>query len=157
MKKSKSGNPSIKKSKENKASVTLAEDEDWVVDDEENSEEDDFLQDESDEVGVEEQERSTAPVLTKINQLKNGMNHVTVEAKIDFVGEGNRKGAGYGENIYVPAFLKDETGEIKLMFWNDDARKAKAGKKVRVVDGFVSQFRGELQLNTNKKKGAEFL
>ncbi|MBI5398793.1 hypothetical protein HZB03_04985 [Candidatus Woesearchaeota archaeon] len=140
------------------ASIKPEENDYWVEDDD--ASEDDVFEDEDTEVAADQGSKgqpAEPTEVTKIKDLKKGLTHVTVEAKIEFVGEGNRKGAGYGENIYAPAFLRDNTGEIKLVFWNDDARKAKAGKKVRVVDGYVTMFHGELQLNTNKKKGVEFL
>jgi hypothetical protein len=150
----KKAKPELNAKPETKAKTKpTAEDEDWIIEDESDETDEDSWEDDDDE--EKEEKGSKEPV--KIKDLKFGMKNITVEAKIDFIGEGNLKGQGYGENIYVPAFIKDETGEIKCMFWNKDARKAKAGKKIRIIDAYVTQFRGELQLNANKKKGIEFL
>jgi len=92
---------------------------------------------------------------TKIKDLKEGMTDVNVEATVDFVGE--TYGKGYGEAPYAIGFIKDDTGEIKLTFWGDDIKKAKPKKKIRVILGSVSEFREQLQLNPDRKRGVEFL
>ncbi|MBS3131352.1 hypothetical protein J4212_02875 [Candidatus Woesearchaeota archaeon] len=48
------------------------------------------------------------------------------------------------------AVAKDETGDIKLTLWNDDVDKVKAGDKVKITNGYVSEWQGELQLGTGK-------
>jgi replication factor A1 len=48
------------------------------------------------------------------------------------------------------ATIQDETGTIKLSLWNEQIEKAKIGDKVRVQNGYVNEFRGELQLTTGK-------
>lgn len=92
---------------------------------------------------------------TKIKDLKYGMENVNIEATIDFVGE--TYGKGYGEDPYAIAFLKDGTGEIKVTFWGDDIKKAKPKKKVRILQASISEFRGQLQVNPNRRRGIEFL
>ena len=92
---------------------------------------------------------------TKIEDLRVGMDSVNVIGEIDFVGE--RRGSGYGSTIYVVGFIKDETGEAKTSFWDDDAIKAKPGKKMRIIHGNVTEYMGQLQLNPNKIRGVDFL
>ena len=48
------------------------------------------------------------------------------------------------------AIAKDETGDIKLTLWNDDIKKVKAGDKVKITNGYVSEWQGEMQLSTGK-------
>ena len=91
----------------------------------------------------------------KIKDLKKGINDVDIVVEIDFVSEG-RKG-GYGDDPFVPAFVKDETGEIKMTFWGDDVMKAKPGKKVKVTKGYVTEYMGTLQLNARRENPVEFL
>ena len=43
-----------------------------------------------------------------------------------------------------------ETGDIKLSLWNDDTARVKAGDKVKITNGYVSEWQGELQLTTGK-------
>ena len=48
------------------------------------------------------------------------------------------------------AIAKDETGDVKLTLWNEDIEKVKAGDKVKITNGYVSEWQGELQLGTGK-------
>jgi len=48
------------------------------------------------------------------------------------------------------AVVKDESGEIKLTLWNDDIDKVNAGDKLHIVNGYVNEWQGELQLTTGK-------
>jgi replication factor A1 len=48
------------------------------------------------------------------------------------------------------ATAKDETGTIKLTLWNDDIDKINVGDKVHLINGYVNEFQGELQLTTGK-------
>ena len=115
---------------------------------------DDFWTDDDIEDDVEEIDTSTL-VFTKIKDLKVGMEDVNVIATIDFVGD--TSGKSYGDDPYAVGFIKDETGEIRLTFWGDDAKKAKAKKKIRIVKGWVSEYKGQLQVNPDRKIGIEFL
>jgi hypothetical protein len=92
---------------------------------------------------------------TKIKELKLGMENVNITAKIDFIGP--TSGKEYGDEPYAIGFLKDETGEIKMTFWGDDIKKAKKGTQVRVIGCDVTEFRGQLQINPDRRRGIEFL
>jgi len=48
------------------------------------------------------------------------------------------------------AAVKDETGEIKLTLWNEQIDQVNKGDKVRITNGYVSEFQGEKQLTTGK-------
>ena len=48
------------------------------------------------------------------------------------------------------ATVKDATGSIKLTLWNDDIEKVKTGDTIKIDNGWVSEWQGELQLSTGK-------
>ena len=48
------------------------------------------------------------------------------------------------------ATIKDETGKITLTLWNEDCDKVNAGDTVHIINGWVSEWQGELQLSTGK-------
>ena len=48
------------------------------------------------------------------------------------------------------AIAKDDTGDIKLTLWNEQIDQVKAGDKVHITNGYVSEWQGELQLQTGK-------
>jgi hypothetical protein len=92
---------------------------------------------------------------TKIKDLEIGMEDVNIKAKVDFVGD--VMGKGYGEAPFALGFLKDDTGEVKITFWGDDIQKAKTKKKVQVLQCSIGEYRGQLQIYPDKRRGIEFL
>jgi replication factor A1 len=46
--------------------------------------------------------------------------------------------------------LKDESGQIKLSLWDDQIGMVHEGSKVRIENGYMNSFRGELHLNVGK-------
>ncbi len=92
----------------------------------------------------------------KIKDLKPGMQKVDIDVKIDFLGE-KRRGDGFSGDIFKIGFVTDDTGEIKMIFYNEDMKQAKEGSMIRIKNGFVTEWRGTLQLHPNKEEGVEFL
>jgi replication factor A1 len=93
----------------------------------------------------------------KVKDLKNGMNNVDITVTIDFIGYTNKGNIGYGDSLFIQAYVTDETGEVKMVFWEDDAREVKEKKKVKLTNGYVSEYRGELQLNSGKEGKIQFV
>ncbi|MFA6888434.1 MAG: SOSS complex subunit B family protein [Candidatus Woesearchaeota archaeon] len=48
------------------------------------------------------------------------------------------------------AKLKDETGTIKFTLWNDQVVQVNVGDTIKVINGYVSEYQGEMQLSTGK-------
>jgi len=95
--------------------------------------------------------------MVKISGLKEGMKNVNIEVTIDFVGE-KRMSAGYGAESYCPAFVKDETGEIRMTIFGPDVNKVKKrGTKIKIKKGYVTEYKGELQLNTKRESPIEII
>jgi replication factor A1 len=46
--------------------------------------------------------------------------------------------------------LKDETGEIALVLWGSEVDLVAEGDRVRVVDGWVKDFRGKPQISLGR-------
>ncbi len=92
----------------------------------------------------------------KIKDLTKGMRDIELVAEVDFLGE-KRSTSGFDNDIFVHGYVKDETGEIKMTFWNDDIKKAKPGKKFRIKKGYTTTYNGELQLNVDKETPLEFI
>lgn len=86
----------------------------------------------------------------KISDLMAGQGNVEVEGTIIEVGE-KRSFNKYGKPLVVSnAILQDDSGTIKLTLWNDDADRFKEGDKIKIVNGYVSEFQGEKQLTSGK-------
>ncbi len=49
------------------------------------------------------------------------------------------------------ALAKDKIGDkINLTLWNDDIEKIKAGDTIKLTNGYVNEWQGELQLSTGR-------
>ena len=48
------------------------------------------------------------------------------------------------------ASLKDDTGEVKMTLWNEQCDQIDVGDKVKILNGYVSEWQGEMQLSTGK-------
>jgi replication factor A1 len=46
--------------------------------------------------------------------------------------------------------LKDATGEISLVLWGSEVDLAEAGDRIRIVEGWVSDFRGRPQISLGR-------
>ncbi len=48
------------------------------------------------------------------------------------------------------AKAKDKTGEIKLTLWNEQVDMINVGDRIKITNGYVSEYQGEMQLSTGK-------
>ena len=48
------------------------------------------------------------------------------------------------------AKVKDGTGSVTLTLWNDDIDKLKVGDKIRLQNGWCSEFKGAKQVSAGK-------
>ena len=58
----------------------------------------------------------------------------------------NFRGSGRVAN----AVIKDDTGEVKLTLWNEQIDQINEGDKVRIENGWVKEYRNELQVSSGK-------
>lgn len=75
-----------------------------------------------------------------------------VELVLDIIDVGEaREFEKFGKTGRVAsAIAKDDTGDIKLSLWNEQIDQVKAGDKIKITNGYVSEWQGELQLTTGK-------
>ena len=87
-----------------------------------------------------------------IKDLRNGMKRVTVEANIVEKGETREVRSRYKDETYkvADAVVADETGSIKLTLWNEQIDQVEVGNKIKIENGYVTSFKGEIQLNVGK-------
>lgn len=55
------------------------------------------------------------------------------------------------------ATAKDDSGQITLTLWNDEIDVVKVGDKVKISNGYCSEFQGERQLSAGKYGKLEVL
>jgi replication factor A1 len=88
----------------------------------------------------------------KIKDLHNGMKRVEIEAKVSEKSETREVMSRFGDTTYrvATAIIGDETGTIKLTLWNEQIGQVNVNDKVKVENGYVTSFRGEIQLNIGR-------
>ena len=89
--------------------------------------------------------------MADISDLKSGTGNVNVEGVISEMGEPRDVVTKFGKKTRVAdAKLKDASGEITLTLWGDDVDRVKMGDKVKIESGWVSEFKGNMQLSAGK-------
>jgi replication factor A1 len=90
--------------------------------------------------------------LTDIKDLQDGMKRVSVEAKVVEKGDAREVKSRFKDETYriVDAVIADETGSVKLTLWNEQIEQVNVGDNVKVDNGYVTSFKGEIQLNVGK-------
>lgn len=88
----------------------------------------------------------------KIEDLRDKMRNVTVEAKVTEKSDTRKVMSRFKDETYkvATAIVADETGTIKLTLWNDQINQVNVNDTVKVENGYVSSFRGEIQLNVGR-------
>ncbi|MHA1935394.1 MAG: GNAT family N-acetyltransferase [Candidatus Thorarchaeota archaeon] len=87
--------------------------------------------------------------MSTIGDLRRNQQRVVVEGLVKQISNPrivtSRK---TGEELKVAdAVLSDDADSIKLVLWNDHIRQVKANSSIRIEEGFVKDYRGELQLS----------
>jgi replication factor A1 len=86
----------------------------------------------------------------KISELKVGQGKVDIEASVADKSS-PRQFEKFGKAGKVCDVTgKDASGSIKLTLWNEQVDSVNIGDKIKVTNGYVSEFRGERQLSTGK-------
>ncbi len=85
-----------------------------------------------------------------LSELSAGTGSVNVEVEVVSV-ESPREFNKMGRTLSVAnATVKDESGEITLVLWNSEIEKVKAGDKIKIENGYVSEWQGRPQLTLGK-------
>jgi len=88
----------------------------------------------------------------KINELRDGMKRVNVRGSVLEKSDPREVTSRFKDQTYrvATAVMTDETGTIKLTLWNDQIDMVNVNDTVRIENGYVTSFRGEIQLNVGK-------
>jgi replication factor A1 len=87
-----------------------------------------------------------------IAELKSGMKRISVEAKVVEKGTPRQVMSRFGTETYTvaDATVADESGKIKLTLWNEQIAQVKVDDKIKIENGYITSFKGEIQLNVGK-------
>ena len=80
------------------------------------------------------------------------MRKVDLEAQVVDKSEPREVRSRYTNETYrvADATIEDETGTITLTLWNEQVDQVNVGDRVKIENGYIKSFRGELQLNSGK-------
>lgn len=88
----------------------------------------------------------------KIKELHDGMKRVSVEATVTEKADSREVLSRFKDETHrvATAMIADDTGTIKLTLWNDQINQVNVNDKIKVENGYVTSFRGEIQLNIGR-------
>jgi replication factor A1 len=88
----------------------------------------------------------------KIKELRDGMKRVEVEAKVVSKEPTREVLSRYKDVVHrvANASVSDGTGTIKLTLWNDQIDQVNVNDNIKVENGYITTFRGEMQLNVGR-------
>ena len=80
------------------------------------------------------------------------MKRVSIEAKVTEKSDPREVTSRFqNQKLKVAdAIIADETGQIKLTLWNEQIDQVNVDGVIKVENGYVTSFRGEIQLNVGK-------
>jgi len=90
-----------------------------------------------------------------VRELSVGMKGVNLEGEVVQKSETMEVYSRFGNKVnrVSNVTLKDDTGSIKLVLWNEQIDGVAVGNRLRIENGYVTAFRGEKQLNVGKRAG----
>lgn len=88
----------------------------------------------------------------KIKELRDGMKRVNVQATVTEKSDPREVMSRFKDQTYrvATATIADDTGTVRLTLWNDQIEMVNVNDKIRIENGYVTSFRGEIQLNVGK-------
>jgi replication factor A1 len=80
------------------------------------------------------------------------MKRISIEAKITEKSDPREVVSRFKDQTYKVAdvIIADETGQIKLTLWNEQIDQVNVNDVIKIENGYVTSFRGEIQLNVGK-------
>lgn len=94
----------------------------------------------------------------KISELNPDQGNVSLEAEVVSMEEPREVNTKFGTRVELNiVMVKDDSGEIKLTLWGEQANGIEVGKKIKLSGGFVKEFRGEKQLSLTRAGKIEII
>jgi len=86
----------------------------------------------------------------KISELQPGTGNVTLQAEVVSV-EAPREINKMGRMLRVAnATIKDDSGTITLVLWNENIDKVQEGAVIKIENGYVNTWQNQAQLTLGK-------
>lgn len=80
------------------------------------------------------------------------MKRIDVAAKVTEKSDTREVTSRFKDQTYkiATAVIADETGTIKLTLWNEQIDQVNVNDMVKIQNGYITSFRGEIQLNIGR-------
>jgi replication factor A1 len=92
--------------------------------------------------------------LLNIRDLKPGMSSVNIKVRVSEISEPKKIVTGKGiEHEILEVEVKDETGAMTLVLWDEKVIPLNVGDVLQIENGFVTSFKGEWRINVGKYGG----
>ena len=89
--------------------------------------------------------------LLNIRDLKPGMSSVNIKVAVSNISKPKQVTAGTGvEHEILEVEVKDETGTMTLVLWDEKVIPLKVGDTLQIENGFVTSFKGKWRINVGK-------
>ncbi len=92
-----------------------------------------------------------------IKELTPKMGNVELVAEIAEIGDVRDFNKFGKAGRVATARLKDDTGEIELSLWNEQIDQFGKGDTIKVVNCYVKEYQGEMQLTTGMRGSIELV
>lgn len=95
-------------------------------------------------------------MLVKDLKPRTGVDELVLEivSKGDIREFANERGSG---KVCNAAAVDEEKKEVSLTLWNEQCSQVNEGDKIKLTDGWVSEFQGTLQVSTGRNGKLEIL
>lgn len=93
----------------------------------------------------------------KVKEIKPRQGKIEIELEVVDIGEVREFNRFGKTGRVVNATAQDDSGKISLTLWNDEIDKVKVGDKVKISNGYCSEFQGEKQLSAGRYGNLEVL
>jgi len=85
-----------------------------------------------------------------ISEVQAGQGKIDIEATVVSKAEPRIFDKFGKQGKVCNATIRDDTGDITLTLWNEQADQVNIGDKVKITNGYVSEYQGQKQLSTGK-------
>jgi len=93
----------------------------------------------------------------KISELKPRAAVPEIELEIVSKGETREWSNPNGSGTVCNCAGKDDSGEVAVTLWNEQIEQVKEGDKIKITNGWCSEFRGEKQVSPGRQGSLEVI
>lgn len=88
--------------------------------------------------------------IMKVAELNADSRKVNITGSISSKEEPREINTRYGKTMISNAVLEDDSGSITLVLWGDECERVNENDKIKIENGYVKEWNGNLQLSIGK-------